>query len=145
MGGVDKVDQMRHDYTVQFHSRKWWHKLFPGFVLDSSLQNAWILFSSDHKTRWEKWHSRCLVFYYEVALVLIAPKVNLPRTSGPNNRNPGALHHSQHHPHLQCICYVYRKKQHWYCRACGFAFMCYGPCFVNVHASKKWSYRLNQD
>jgi hypothetical protein len=137
MGGVDKVDQMRRNYTVQFHSRKWWHKLFLGFVHDSSLQNEWILFSSDCRALWEKWHGGRLAFYYEVALALITPKVTLPHTVGPNNKNPGALYHSQRHPHLRRICRVCRKRQRWYCRACGFAFICYGPCFVKVHASKK--------
>jgi hypothetical protein len=50
MDEVDKVDQMRRDYTCQFWSRKWWHKLL-FFVLDSSKQNAWALYLRDRLDR----------------------------------------------------------------------------------------------
>ena len=52
MRGVDLVDQMRGDYTVQFQSNKWWHKLF-FFAVDSSIHNAWVCYRADRVARGE--------------------------------------------------------------------------------------------
>lgn len=46
MRGVDVVDQQRVEYSVQLQSHKWWHRLLL-FVLDSSLQNANVLYRED--------------------------------------------------------------------------------------------------
>lgn len=53
MRGVDLIDQMRRDYSVQFHSQKWWHRFF-FFIVDSSLQNAWVLYKADQEAHGER-------------------------------------------------------------------------------------------
>jgi hypothetical protein len=46
MRGVDVVDQQRGYYTVALESRKWWHWGLT-FMLDGSLQNAFIIYKED--------------------------------------------------------------------------------------------------
>ncbi|GLV38540.1 hypothetical protein CBL_05104 [Carabus blaptoides fortunei] len=43
MGGVDKADQLRTTYGMNRKSRKWWHRLFWGF-LDIAFINAYIIY-----------------------------------------------------------------------------------------------------
>lgn len=94
MRGVDVVDQMRRDYSCQFWSRKWWHKLW-FFVLDSSLQNAWRLYKDDREARNERLHG-CKAFHFVVAMELIEPFFPLPRTCSRYNARNIELHHSVH-------------------------------------------------
>ena len=76
MRGVDVVDQMRWDYTVQFHSRKWWHKVFM-FVLDSSLQNMWTLWQGHMQGRRAAKVGSRLSFYHRIAYALIEHRMPL--------------------------------------------------------------------
>jgi hypothetical protein len=46
MRGVDVVDQQRGYYTVALESNKWWHRGLT-FVVDGSLQNAYIIYKED--------------------------------------------------------------------------------------------------
>lgn len=72
MRGVDVMDQMCTDYNVQFHSHKWWYKhLF--FVVDSWLNNSWVLFKHDRVTRMEKVYRKCLQYHLDITHDLIAP------------------------------------------------------------------------
>lgn len=43
MGGVDKADQLRGSYGVNRRSRKWWHRLFWGFM-DITFINAYVIY-----------------------------------------------------------------------------------------------------
>lgn len=142
MRGVDVVDQMRRDYTVQFHSRKWWHKVFM-FTVDSSLQNGWVLFCHDRTTRHDKLISRRR-FLYNIALALIEPRLPLPRTCSPYNASPQAVHYSVASPNRRRICVVCKRKQSRYCPPCGNVYMCDDPCFRIVHSRRRWGLRLSQ-
>lgn len=44
MGGVDRADQLRSTYGMIRRSRKWWHRLFWGF-LDIAFVNAYIIYN----------------------------------------------------------------------------------------------------
>lgn len=142
MRGVDLIDQMRRDYTVQYHSRKWWHKLM-FFVVDSSLMNAWVLFRSDMQARGQRIGSR-LKFYFTVAKELVTSYMRLPRTCTRHNTNPDAVHMSERHEKLRRKCRVCGRKQNRYCAACGDIFLCDGPCYKKVHTLKKWALRVSR-
>jgi hypothetical protein len=92
MKGVDSMDQMRHDYTTQFHSRKWWHKVM-FFTVDLSLQNAWVLWCN-YRLRHHKNPGSRLGFHYAVAMSLVSPLLHVPRTCSWYNSNRNALHYS---------------------------------------------------
>lgn len=111
MRGVDLIDQMRRDYSVQFHSRKWWHK-FLFFTVDSSLQNAWVLYKADREARGEG--GRKLTrrsFYYTIATELVLPVIRPPVTCTLHNSNPALLHCSIVHPNARRRCRICKKKQ----------------------------------
>lgn len=141
MRGVDLIDQMHRHYTVQFWSRKWWHKLW-FFVLDSSLQNAWILFSKHLLAHGTAAEGR-KAFYYSVALALIEPPLQLPRTCRGVHQNPITIHSS-----VRCTrrwprqCIVCKAKQRRICKQCGNVFICDEPSFELVHRSRKWALKL---
>lgn len=144
MRGVDLIDQMRRDYTVQFHSRKWWHKLFY-FALDSSLQNAWVLYRDYMLRRRERCIGGRLGFYLAVAKAFIEPTVLLPRTCSQHNTRPDALHYTVTHPQgLRKRCRVCKKRQRRICKACNWMPCCDEPCFGKLHSQKKWALRLSQ-
>ena len=42
MGGTDRMDQNINAYRVAIRGKKWWWYIFT-WVLDASLQNAWLL------------------------------------------------------------------------------------------------------
>lgn len=137
MRGVDLLDQMWKDYSVQFHSNKWWHKYFM-FTLDSALHNVWVCYHLDRRARGER-KLRRVNFMYDVAFGLIMPKLTKPRTCSSWNRAPHALYFSQTHADIRRRCCVCKRKQADYCRACGFVFMCRDPYFPKMHGSKKWA------
>lgn len=142
MRGVDLIDQMRRDYSVQYHSRKWWHK-FLFFIIDSSLQNAWVLYRADRQARAEG--GRKLTrrnFYYSIAKELVLPLIRPAVTCTLSNRNSNLFHCSVPHPSLQRRCKVCKRKQNRYCRACDM-FMCDDPCFIKAHTSRRWAMRLS--
>jgi len=142
MRGVDLVDQMRTNYSTQFHSNKWWHKYLM-FTLDSVLHNAWVLYRVDRHGRGEK-RPRRLHFMYDTAMGLIMPNVDLPRTCSIWNKNPNALHYSQTHKQIRRRCCVCKKKQAGFCQACGFVFVCQDPCFLKLHSSKARALRARE-
>lgn len=78
MGGVDRADQLRSTYGIIRRSRKWWHRLFWGF-LDIAFVNAFIIFNSQFE--------KISTFEYRraIALGFIAMNSNRanPRKSGP--------------------------------------------------------------
>ena len=48
MGAVDKNDQLQKSYSIDRKSRRWWVRLFLGF-LDAVMVNAYILYTESHK------------------------------------------------------------------------------------------------
>jgi len=92
MRGVYLVDQMRRDYTCQFWSRKWWHKVW-FFVFDSSLQNAWRLYTKDQEA-WNEPLRGEKAFHFVVAMELIELDFPLSRTCFRYNARNIELHHS---------------------------------------------------
>lgn len=144
MRGVDLIDHMRQDYTIQFHSRKWWHKLF-FFAVDSSLQNAWVLNRDDRVHRRERDTGGRLRFYLNVAKSLIEPAVPTLRTCSPHNLHPDAMHYTVRHlESLQKHCDLCKTKQRRVCKAYQWL-SCYDePCFRKLHSQKRWALRLSQ-
>lgn len=129
---------MRRDYTIQFHSRKWWYKLF-FFTLDSSPQNAWVLYCDNKNKlyRRENYGGR-LAFYMAVANSLIGPAISVPRTCNVNNVHLSTIHYIVKHPDgLRKLCRVCSKKQRRVCKACQWAACYNSPCFWNLHSQKK--------
>lgn len=132
MKGVDVVDQMRKDYNCQFHSFKWWHKMF-FFVLDSSLQNSWVLFQKHILGRPEKLGLQ-KQFYYRIAQALIQTMFPLPRSVHVGGRNPNVLHFPQSHRSLARRCIHCRRKQNSFYRAYESVFICQTSCYVVIHS-----------
>lgn len=66
MGGVDLADQRRKYYTVARKSSKWWKYLFC-FLLDTAVDNAFIIYSSTNRPSNKK-----TVSLYDFKLELIA-------------------------------------------------------------------------
>lgn len=144
MRGVDLIDQMRRDYTVQFHSRKWWHKLF-FFTVDSSLQNAWVLYRDDRVRRKEKCIGGRLTFYLDVAKSLIEPTLKIPRRCDPHNIRHDAIHYTvRDSSGLRKRCRLCKKKQRRICKACHWLPVCDEPYFAKLHTRKKWALRFSQ-
>ena len=107
--GVDVVDQMRIDYSIQFHSHKWWHKRF-FFIVDSWLNNSWVLLKHDRLTRGEPVYRRRLAYHFQVAQNLIAPWLDEPSTCKVQClRQPGAIHFSSLRPGLRRKCIVCKR------------------------------------
>ena len=42
MEGIDRIDQDINAYRVSIRGKKWWWSIFT-WLLDASLQNAWLL------------------------------------------------------------------------------------------------------
>lgn len=144
MHGVDIVDQMRTNYNVQFHSHKWWHKHF-FFVVDSWLNNAWVLLKHDRLTRHEKVYKAQLPFHMEVAQSLITPWLDQPSTCKVACLNhPIAIHYSSQRPSLRRRCIVCKKKTRFRCNTCGGAHMCVDKCFLKVHTQRRWSLQVTR-
>jgi hypothetical protein len=141
MRGVDMVDQMRRDYSVQFHLHKWWHKVF-FFVHDSSLQNSWMHFKNDREGRNMKIGSR-LKFYYAVLEHLIEDWLDPSDTCKVDClQRRDAIHYSYTYRKRRRHCIVYKRKVRFMCPTCGGVYLCLGPCFVKVHSQKKWALRV---
>jgi hypothetical protein len=141
MRGVDVVDQMRRDYSVQFHSHKWWHKVF-FFVHDSSLQNSWVHFKNDREGRNIKTSSR-LKFYYAIDEHLIEDWLDSPDTYKVDCLQCcDAIHYSYTYRKRRRQCIVCKRKVRFMCPTCGGTYLCLGPYFVKVHSQKKWALRV---
>lgn len=144
MRGVDVIDQMRTDYSVPFHSHKWWHKhLF--FTVDCWLNNSWVLFKHDRYTRSAPVYMQRLPFHLAVAESLIAPWLDEPETCKVECiRHPGAIHYSSRRPRLRRQCIVCKRKTRFRCTTCAGAHMCLGQCFVKVHTQRKFALRVRR-
>jgi hypothetical protein len=133
MHGVDVVDQYRMYYTAALQSHKWWHRCLT-LILDSSLQNGFILYHADVVEVGLPMYSRQL-WPYNVARALVAPfvRVNVPRGLRRNNLARQGFHHSERCPDARRKCIVCRHRTRQFCGACGGRFMCDKFCFVRVH------------
>lgn len=138
MRGVDVTNQMRKDYSCQFNSHKWWHKLWT-FVLECILHNGYILMRVHWKGLGEKPTSR-KSFHQQVALYLIEPKVGLPRTA-PEGPSPGVIHMNEGQGKLRGQCKICGRKQNKVCKACGWKWLC-AKCYRKTHTSRKWFLKL---
>jgi hypothetical protein len=85
MRGIDVVDECRMYYTAALQSHKWWHRCLI-LVLDSSLQNGYILYWEDVSQVGLPLYTRQL-WHYNLARGLVAPftRVNIPRRPRRNN------------------------------------------------------------
>lgn len=93
MRGVDLVDQQRQEYTGQLHSHKWWHRLL-FFILDSSLLNAYILYSEDTRAVGLPLYARAL-WHYNLGMSLCTPLLQPAFISGSHrNLAPAGFHRS---------------------------------------------------
>lgn len=135
MRGVDIVDQEVQEYTVQFRSHKWWHKLFM-FVLDSSLVNTYVMYEAHCVELGLPVQSR-LMWHYKFAYDLVKSSVMVGRI--PNrvrNIRAAGFHHSEGHITHRRMCIVCRKRTRRFCGGCFGAFMCGGGLFcAGTHAN----------
>jgi hypothetical protein len=118
-------------YVLQSH--KWWHQCLT-LVLDSSLQNGYILYREDVSQVGLPLYTRQL-WHYNLARGLVAPftRVNIP--CGPRHNNLGrqGFHHSQRNADARWKCIVCQHRTRQFCGACGGRFMCAGTCYIRVH------------
>jgi hypothetical protein len=132
MRGVDVVDQQRGYYTVALESNKWWHRGLT-FVLDSSLQNSFIIYKEDAERVGLQLYTRQL-WHYTLAKYLVEPfvRVNVPRSRIRILQHQG-FHHSERHADVRRHCIICRKRTRQFCGGCGGQFMCNPRCYVLVH------------
>ena len=132
MRGVDVVDQKRQEYSTQLHSHKWWHRIFM-FILDSTLLNAYVLYSEDQRSRRLQLFSRAL-WHYTLAESLTRPRLRAGRIRGPiRNLAARGLHLSETHGRLRRRCVVCHSRTRRMCGGCAGQFMCEGRCYRVVH------------
>jgi hypothetical protein len=139
MRGIDVVDQCRMYYTAALQSHKWWHWCLT-LILDSSLQNGFILYREDVMEVGLPVYSRQL-WHYNLAQVLVAPfvRVNIPRGPRRNNLARQGFHHSERNPDARRKCIVCRHRTRQFCGACGGRFMCAGACYIRVHTQSEFA------
>ncbi|CAG0902294.1 unnamed protein product [Cyprideis torosa] len=77
MGGTDRQDQNANTYRVQIRRKKWWFPLFT-FLLDVSVQNAWLL----GRAAGSKDTNNLLEFRRAVASYWLQHFGHAPKTSG---------------------------------------------------------------
>ena len=138
------MDQMRTDYSVQFHSHKWWHKHF-FFIVDSWLNNSWVLLKHDRISRGEIVYRQRLSYHESVAETLIGPWLDALSTCKVEClRHPGAIHFTSRRPRLSRQCLVCKKRTPYRCSTCAGAHICLGRCFVKVHTQKMFALRVTR-
>lgn len=137
MRGVDVIDQLRTNYSVQLRSKKWWKKLFC-CVVDQWIVNAYILYLEKMVALGLKPLDH-MQFNLAIAHYLVKPRLDKPGPACPTGgRKPK--------PKPPCIperCANYRRKclhcpvfTKWYCAGCNYAFMCNRVCFKELHRTK---------
>ena len=132
MRGVDVLDQMRQEYSVQLQSHKWWHRLLL-FVLDTSCQNAYVLYKEDANRVGLPVQSR-LLWHYTLGMRLISPSLGGGALRGPHRQfAPPGFHRIEGHPTSRRACVVCQKRTRRFCRGCAGAFMCENACYITVH------------
>lgn len=138
MRGIDVCDQTRGYYTTMMASHKWWHKILT-FVLDSSIDNSWILYRHDAEDLGLATQSR-LAWHYNLAQQLVAPfvKPNIPRGRFRNLARRG-FHYSERHECLRRKCFVCGSRTRTFCGGCSGRFMCMKPCYVKVHTQPEYA------
>jgi len=152
MGGVDRFDQRRQVYSVSRRSRRWWLRLFY-FLLDASLVNAHILYTSVHVEE----PINQLEFRKHVFLGLVSNFTSRRRASGAVNFLQRRRHKKDNKPagvpdnirlggvgiHLpektakfrrcrQCSSRINNKRSRYQCKVC-LVPLCIEPCFSRFH------------
>jgi hypothetical protein len=132
MRGIDVLDQQRVEYTVQLQSHKWWHRLLL-FVLDTSCQNAYVLYKEDAEQVGLPVTSR-LLWHYTLGMRLVQPWLAAGALRGPHRQlTPPGFHRIEGHPTSRRGCVVCSKRTRCYYRGCAGAFMCKDSCYITVH------------
>lgn len=132
MRGVDVVDQLRGEYTVQLQSQKWWHRLLL-FVLDSSCMNGYTLYREDSERVGLPVQSR-LLWHYNLGMELVRAFLAPGAVRGPHrNLTPPGFHRLEGSLRSRRMCIVCSNRTRRFCAGCSGAFMCKGTCFIRVH------------
>lgn len=132
MRGVDVVDQLRGEYTVQLQSKKWWHRLLL-FILDSSCMNGYTLYREDAQRVGLPVHSR-LLWHYDLGMALVGAFLAPGAVRGPHrNLTPPGFHRLVGSRRSRRMCIVCSNRTRRFCAGCAGAFMCEGACFIRVH------------
>lgn len=83
MGGTDRMDQNVNAYRISIRGKKWWWSLFT-WMLDTSVQNAWLLARS--QTNNVKLTQ--LSFRRDLAMSYLLEQKNPPKSAGRKPKNP---------------------------------------------------------
>ena len=140
MGGVDRMDQNVAKYRIGIRIKKWWWPLL-AYLLDVSMQNAWILYRGTLAYQAEKlsllqFRRRvCLCYFqrYTNSRVIGRPPGRpqiLDRRVPPEVRYNGAGHY-MHPSATQRRCAQCKGKVYKICIKCGAPL--HTGCFVAFH------------
>ena len=139
MGGVDRLDQNVASYRISIRTKKWWWPLFR-YMLDVSLQNAWLLYrrsqAQEQNALTQLEFRRSVVRSYfakhgtERALSA-APRRSRSSTKVPLNVRLDGLHHYQGQLDSIRRCVVCKKNCKKQCLKCEVPL--HNKCVIEFH------------
>ena len=109
MHGINVLDQCRGYYTCALESHKCWHRLLT-FILESSMQNSFVMYKEDSETLGLPKHLRQLwLFMLDKQLVVPCVCPNIPRWRFSTLARRG-FYYKKRHKCLRCRCVVCRAR-----------------------------------
>ena len=134
MGGMDKIDQNINKFRIGIKGKKWWWSIVT-WLIDASINNAWILSNSSVKVTPQKEFRRKIALYYLNKYGVPAKSAGRKSTIETEERYDGDSHFVQNvndNKRRGCVMSGCSSVVRTECSKCqvGLCIKCFLPCYT---------------